>query len=102
MSLIDSFITYSHFNSFSFIQAFSSSQAHAGQDQHYADSNQSHHEEEANLNHTHKDSSDHNHSESVWFGLMALSGIILFLTFERVVTIVSDIYNQSNKKSKVS
>ena len=39
------------------------------------------------------------HTRSVIYGLMSLMGIIGFLTFERVLTIISDLFSQSNRKS---
>ncbi|XP_054162718.1 zinc transporter ZIP6-like [Oppia nitens] len=57
-----------------------------------------------NSNNTDDTLEDHptgHHSDQVWFGLMALSAIIIFLAFERVVTIVSDLCNKSHKKSKL-
>lgn len=45
------------------------------------------------------DEHNHNH-DSVWFGLMALLGIIGFLALERIITIISDLLNKS-KQTKV-
>jgi zinc transporter 10 len=58
------------------------------------DHNETHHK------HNHSNGSE-SHSTLVWFGLMALLGIIGFLTFERVVTIVSDLCNKSHKNTKI-
>lgn len=38
--------------------------------------------------------SSHSHSDSVWYGLLALAGIIGFLFFERIATIFIDLFNQ--------
>lgn len=44
----------------------------------------------------HTESHSHSHSNSVWFGLMTLIGIIGFLIFERIITILTDFVNRSN------
>ena len=41
----------------------------------------------------------HDHSQTVCYGLMALLGIIGFLAFERILTIVSDLCSKSHGKT---
>ncbi|KAI1290418.1 Zinc transporter ZIP6 [Halotydeus destructor] len=59
------------------------------------------HHDDNNHSHVGKIHSEHSHEKTVQYGLMALMGIIGFLTFERVVTIVSDLCNKSSHKTKV-
>lgn len=50
--------------------------------------------------HKHKDGHDEDrHTQTVYYGLMALMGIIGFLAIERILTIVSDLCSKSNRKT---
>lgn len=42
---------------------------------------------------------DNPHTKSVIYGLMSLIGIVGFLIFERVLTIISDLCSQNSHKS---
>ena len=71
------------------LQAFSGETAHSDSKNTVLSSSSSadHHEHE-----------DHRHTQSVYYGLMALAGIIGFLAFERILTIVSDVCSKSHGK----
>ena len=52
--------------------------------------------------HDHNTEGQHSHQDYVWFGLMALLGMIGFLLFERLVMIIRDLAHQHMNDSNVS
>lgn len=85
MELISSF----HFFFFVF-QAFSSQLDHDDHSDNETSSIQ-------HLSEYHTESISHNHVNSVWYGLLALGGIIGFLFFERLTIIFNDLFNQPDQ-----
>src|SRR6218665_2938976 len=69
-------------------QAFSRQADH----DHMDELNSSHHDDVHRRTH-HTESHSHSHSESIWFGLMTLIGMLAFLVFERVFNIIIDSRN---------
>lgn len=56
------------------------------------------HKESEGANHKHHEDEDR-HTQTVYYGLMALMGIIGFLAIERILTIVSDLCSKSSRKT---
>ncbi|RWS03412.1 zinc transporter ZIP10-like protein [Dinothrombium tinctorium] len=88
-------------------QAFSGNHSHEHQHQHLksvlseastAHDHDHHDDIHEHSNHSIDPDLDH-HTKGVWYGLMALTGIIGFLIFERVLTIVSDLCHKPHRKT---
>ncbi|RWS10570.1 zinc transporter-like protein, partial [Dinothrombium tinctorium] len=87
--------------------AFSGNHSHEHQHQHLksvlseastAHDHDHHDDIHEHSNHSIDPDLDH-HTKGVWYGLMALTGIIGFLIFERVLTIVSDLCHKPHRKT---
>lgn len=78
----------------SLLQAFSKQSDHIGNETDHFHEDREHHTE----------SHSHSHSDSVWYGLMALLGMVGFLVFERLIMILRDLalkhsHNDTNVSS---
>ena len=57
------------------------------------------HKQSESTNHKRHEDDEDRHTQTVYYGLMALMGIIGFLAIERILTIVSDLCSKSNRKT---